>query len=277
MSTAQNGDVEIYYESFGDPADPTLVLINGLGSQCINYAVEWCELFVAEGYHVVRFDNRDTGLSSKLDGVDYALADMADDVIAVLDAIGVEKAHVLGLSMGGMIVQRVAIDHPERLLTITSAMSRTGEPGFGDSTPEALAILMGKPAKSRGEYIENQVGAHKVYGSKPEWLDDDMIRERAANAYDRCFCPEGIGRQMMAVGRDGSRDEALRQVQLPALVLHGSRDTLIQPSGGQHTADVIPNARYVEIDGMGHDYPAVVWKDWVSIWTSFVDETATAG
>ena len=273
MSTARNGDVEIHYESFGDPADPTLVLVNGLGSQSINYATEWCELFVAEGYRVVRFDNRDTGLSSKLDGVDYVLADMANDVIAVLDAIGVEKAHVLGLSMGGMIVQRLAIDHPDRLLTITSAMSRTGEPGFGDSTPEALAILMGKPASSREEYIENQVGAHKVYGSKPEWLDDDMLRERAAAAYDRCFCPEGIGRQMMAVGRDGSRDEELRKVQLPALVLHGSRDTLIQPDGGRHTADVIPNARYVEIEGMGHDYPRVVWKDWVSIWTEFVRDS----
>jgi pimeloyl-ACP methyl ester carboxylesterase len=274
MSTARNGDVEIYYESFGDPADPTLVLVNGLGSQCINYAVEWCELFVAEGYRVVRFDNRDIGLSSKLDGVAYVLADMADDVVAVLDAIGVEKAHVLGLSMGGMIVQRLAIDHPERLLTITSAMSRTGEPGFGDSTPEALAILMGKPAKSRDEYIESQVAAHKVYGSKPEWLDDDMLRERAANAYDRCFCPEGIGRQMMAVGRDDSRDEALRTVQLPALVLHGSRDTLIQPDGGRHTAEVIPNARYVEIEGMGHDYPTVLWKDWVSTWTEFVADAS---
>src|SRR4051794_34208515 len=179
MSTARNGDVELYYETFGDPADPTLVLINGLGSQSINYAVEWCELFVAEGYQVVRFDNRDTGLSSKLDGVAYTLADMADDVVAVLDAIGVPQAHVLGLSMGGMIVQRLAIVHPDRLLTITSAMSRTGEPGFGDSTPEALAILMGKPAGSRDEYIDNQVAALRVYGSKPEWLDDDMIRERA--------------------------------------------------------------------------------------------------
>jgi pimeloyl-ACP methyl ester carboxylesterase len=178
--------------------------------------------------------------------------------------------------MGGMIVQRLAIDHPERLITITSAMSRTGEPGFGDSTPEALAILMGKPAGSREEYIENQVSALRVYGSKPEWLDDDMIRERAANAYDRCFCPAGIGRQMMAVGGDGSRDEALRAVQLPALVIHGSRDTLIQPDGGRHTAEVIPNARYVEIEGMGHDYPPAVWNDWVTIWTSFVAEAANA-
>src|SRR5215213_627085 len=146
MSTAKNGDVEIYYERFGDPADSTLVLVNGLGSQCTNYTVEWVELFVAEGYRVLRLDNRDTGLSSKLEGVDYTLADMADDVVAVLDAEGVDRAHVMGLSMGGMIVQRLAIDHPDRLLTMTSVMSRTGEPGYGDSTPEALELLLAPPA-----------------------------------------------------------------------------------------------------------------------------------
>ena len=133
MSVARNGDVEIFYETFGDPGDPTLVLVNGLSSQCINFAAAWCERFVAEGYQVVRFDNRDVGLSSKLDGVPYAVTDMAADVIAVLDAIGVERAHVMGLSMGGMISERVAIDHPDRVLTLTSVMSRTGEPGFGDS------------------------------------------------------------------------------------------------------------------------------------------------
>jgi len=269
MSTAHNGTVEIYYESFGDPTDPTLVLINGLGSQCINYAVEWCELFVAEGYRVIRMDNRDTGLSSKLDGVAYDTKDMANDVIAVLDAAGVDRAHVMGLSMGGMIVQRLAIDHPDRLITMTSVMSRTGEPGFGDSTKEALDILMAPPAQSRDEYIENHVAALRVYGSKPEWLDDEVSRARAAAAFDRCFCPDGVRRQMQAIMADGSRDEELRGVQLPALVLHGTRDTLVSPSGGRHTADVIPNARYVEIEGMGHDYPPAVWKEWVSIWSTF--------
>src|SRR4051812_1515883 len=215
MSTAQNGDVEIYYESFGDPSDPTLVLINGLGSQCINYAVEWCELFVAEGYRALRMDNRDTGLSSKLEDVSYTPADMADDVIAVLDAEGVQRAHVSGVSMGGMIVQQLLIDHPDRLITATSVMSRTGEPGFGDSAPDALAFLVAPPAKSREEYIEHQVKALHVYGSKPEWLDDDLTRARAAAAYDRCFCPPGIGRQMGAVMAGGSRDEQLRKVDLP--------------------------------------------------------------
>ena len=196
MSVARNGDVEIHYETFGDAGDPPLVLVNGLGSQCINYDVEWCELFAAEGYRVIRFDNRDVGLSSKLDGIEYSVADMADDVLAVLDAEGIDRAHVMGLSMGGMIVQRLAIDHPDRLLTMTSVMSRTGEPGFGDSAPEALAILTAPPATSREEYIDNHVAAIAIYGSKPEWIDDDETRARAAAAYDRCFCPAGIGRQM---------------------------------------------------------------------------------
>jgi pimeloyl-ACP methyl ester carboxylesterase len=269
VSIARNGEVEIHYESFGADDAPALVLVNGLGSQCINYDVEWCELFAAEGYRVIRFDNRDVGLSSKLDGVDYSVVDMTEDVLAVLDAEGIDRAHVMGLSMGGMIVQRLAIDHPERLLTMTSVMSRTGEPGFGDSAPEALAFLTAPPASSRDEYIDNHVAAIGVYGSTPEWIDEAETRARAAAAYDRCFCPAGIGRQMKAVMQDGSRDEALRALTVPTLVMHGSRDTLIQPSGGRHTAEVIPDARYVEVEGMGHDYPRAVWKQWVETWSAF--------
>jgi len=149
MSTARNGEVDIHYEVFGDPNNPTLLLVNGLGSQCINYAEQWCELFCEEGFRVVRFDNRDVGLSSKLDGIDYSLGDMGDDAIAVLDAIGCEKAHVMGCSMGGMIVQRLAIDHGDRLLSMTTVMSRTGEPRYGDSSEAALAFLMAPPAPSR--------------------------------------------------------------------------------------------------------------------------------
>jgi pimeloyl-ACP methyl ester carboxylesterase len=195
---------------------------------------------------------------------------MANDAIAVLDAIGVERAHVMGCSMGGMIVQRLAIDHPDRLLSITSVMSRTGEPDYGESSPEALAFLMARPPSSRADYIDNHVAALRVYGSKPEWLDEEFLRARAAAAFDRCFCPAGIARQMGAVMHDGSRADALRQVDLPALVMHGSRDTLIAPSGGRRTAELIPGARYVEIEGMGHDYPAAVWPDWVATWSDFV-------
>jgi pimeloyl-ACP methyl ester carboxylesterase len=273
MGTAMNGEVEIYYESFGDPSEPTLLLINGLGSQCINYAADWCELFCQEGFHVVRFDNRDVGLSTKLDGTDYSLADMADDAIAVLDAVGVRKAHVMGCSMGGMIVQRLAIDHPDRLLSMTSAMSRTGEAGYGDSSTAALAFLTAPPAPSRSAYIDHHVAALGVYGSKPEWLDEKLIRARAGAAYDRCFCPPGVGRQMRAVMHDGSRAGQLSEVDLPALVIHGSRDTLIDPSGGRQTAALIPGARFVEIDGMGHDYPPAVWGEWVSLWSAFAKDS----
>ncbi len=269
MSTAHNGAVEIYYEQFGNPEEPTLLLINGLGSQCLNYQAEWCQLFCDEGFHVVRFDNRDVGLSSKLEGTDYTLADMADDAVAVLDALGVEQAHVMGCSMGGMIVQRLSLDHPDRVLSLTSVMSRTGEAGYGESSKEALAFLLAPPAPSRAAYIERQVAALHVYGSKPEWLDEDAIRARAAAAYDRCFYPEGVGRQMKAVASDGSRAEQLAELDLPALVIHGSRDTLIDPSGGRRTAALIPGARYVEIDGMGHDYPPPVWREWVSTWSEF--------
>ena len=277
MAVARNGDVEIYYETFGAAGDPALVLVNGLGSQCINMAVEWCERYVAEGYRVIRLDNRDVGLSTKLEGVGYSLSDMADDVVAVLDAEGIRRAHVLGVSMGGMIVQRLAIDHPDRLLSMTSVMSRTGEPGYGESAPEALAVLVAPPAKSREEHVESHVAALGVYGSKPEWIDPDEARARAGAAYDRCFCPPGIGRQMRAVGRDGSRDEELRSVSVPTLVLHGSRDRLIDPSGGRHTAEVIPGARFVEIEGMGHDYPRAVWDQWVRTWADFAAEQVPAG
>ena len=270
MGTARNGNVEIHFESFGDPNRPTLLLVNGLGSQCINYAVEWCQMFCDEGFQVVRFDNRDVGLSTKLEEPGYSLADMADDSIAVLDAVGVERAHVMGCSMGGMIVQRLAIDHPDRLLSVTSVMSRPGEPGYGDSSADALAFLMAAPPSSRSDYIDHQVAALRVYGSKPEWLDEDAIRARASAAFDRCFCPAGIARQMRAVVIDGSRADELRQVDLPALVIHGSRDTLIDPSGGRRTAELIPGARYVEIVGMGHDYPTAVWRQWVDTWSDFV-------
>jgi pimeloyl-ACP methyl ester carboxylesterase len=276
MATARHGAVEIHYESFGDPGRPTLLLVNGLGSQCINYPVEWCEMFCDEGFRVVRFDNRDVGLSTKLDGAEYALADMAGDAVAVLDDLGVDAAHVMGCSMGGMIAQRLAIDHAERLLSMTSVMSRTGEPGYGDSSQAALGFLMAPPPPDRAAYVDNQVAALRVYGSKPEWLDDGWIRSRAAAAYDRCFSPAGIRRQMAAVMKDGSRADQLRRVDLPVLVLHGSRDTLIDPSGGRRTAELVPGARYVELEGMGHDYPPAVWERWVSTWSDFAAGAAGA-
>jgi pimeloyl-ACP methyl ester carboxylesterase len=269
MSTALNGEVGLYYESFGSPADATLLLVNGLGSQCINFDERWCEKFAARGFRVIRFDNRDTGLSSKLDDGAYALRDMADDALAVLDGAGVERAHVMGVSMGGMIVQRLAIEHGDRLLSMTSVMSRTGEEEYGRSSPEALAVMMAKPPTTLEEHIESQVAQRRIYGSKPEWIDEEYLRARAAKAFDRCFYPAGLARHMQAVMRDGDRSAELRALQVPALVLHGDRDTLIDPSGGRRTAELIPGARYVEIEGMGHDYPSAIWDRWVDIWADF--------
>jgi pimeloyl-ACP methyl ester carboxylesterase len=273
---ARNGTAALYFESLGDPDLPTLLLVNGLGAQCINFSEDLCRRFSDEGFRVIRFDNRDVGLSSKMDNVDYSLSDMADDAVAVLDEVGVAQAHVLGCSLGGMIVQRLAIDHPERLLTVTSVMSRTGEPGFGESSDEALAFLVTPLPASRQANIDRHVDAQHLYGSKPEWLDDDAIRAHAGIAFDRCFCPSGVGRQLRAALMDGSRDEELRNVTLPVLVVHGSRDTLIGPTGGQHTAAVIPGARYVEITGMGHDYPPAVWDQLVGTWSGFVRDAEPA-
>ena len=267
MPTARNGDVALYYETFG--TGPTLLLINGLGSQCINFDEQWCEKFAARGFRVIRYDNRDMGLSSKLDDVAYTLRDMAADALAVLDAAGAERAHVLGVSLGGAIVQRLAIEHGARLLSMTSMMSTTSEAEYGQSTPEALEVLMRKPARTRDEYAENQITAIGVYGSKREWIDEQYLRARAARAFDRCYNPAGVARQMVAVMSDGSRADELRALAVPTLVIHGDRDTLIDPSGGRRTAELIPGARYVEIEGMGHDYPAAVWDLLVDTWADF--------
>jgi pimeloyl-ACP methyl ester carboxylesterase len=274
MPTARNDDVELYFETFGAADDPTLLLVNGLGSQCTNYDERWCEKYAAEGYQVVRFDNRDTGLSSKLGGRTYTLRDMARDAVAVLDAADVGRAHVMGVSMGGMIVQRLAIDHADRLLSATSVMSRTGEADYGQSSPEALAVLMAAPATTRDEYVDRQIAALQVYGSKPEWIDEPYLRARAARAFDRCYHPAGVARQMQAIMHDGDRADELRTVSVPMLVVHGDRDTLIDPSGGRRTAELVPDARYVEIEGMGHDYPMAVWDHWVETWAAFVRSIA---
>lgn len=282
MAMAQNGNCEIYYESFGDPNDPTLLLVNGLGSQCINYHEDWCAMFVARGLHVVRFDNRDVGMSSKFDtapvgaqGEAYTISDMAADGVAVLDAIGVEHAHVMGLSMGGMIVQVMAIEQSDRLLSMTSVMSRTGERGYGGSTAEAFALLTAPPAVDRLSFIAAHIEGLRVWGS-PAFADEARWRRDAERAFDRCFHPSGTGRQYHAVGAAPPRAELLRQVTTPSLVMHGDCDTLIDISGGRRTAELIPGARFEVIEGLGHDYPPQLWDRWVDLVGSFVASTSRA-
>ncbi|HTH07787.1 MAG TPA: alpha/beta hydrolase [Ilumatobacteraceae bacterium] len=271
MPYAHNGDCDVYYETFGDPANPTLLLVNGLGSQSINYKDAWCQMFADEGLHVVRYDNRDVGLSTKYEGapVDdqnaaYRLSDMANDGMAVLDALGVERAHVMGLSMGGMIVQQMAIDHADRLITMTSVMSSTGEPDYRRSDPRAFELLTAPPATNREEYVQQWIDGLHVWGS-PEFADEGRWRTDANAAFDRCFHPSGPVRQFFAVGASGSRADGLRDVKVPTLVMHGDKDTLIEPIGGERTAELIPGARYELIEGMGHDYPPQLWRQWVDL------------
>lgn len=265
MPYAKNGDVELYYETFGSASDPTLLMVNGLGSQSINYKDDLCDRFVAAGFHVIRFDNRDVGLSTHFHDspVDpqrpaYVLSDMANDAIAVLDAVGVEAAHVVGASMGGMIVQQLAIAHRRRLLSATSIMSNTGESEYGGSTPEALAQLTAPPATTRDESIERSVINSRIWGS-PEFFDEERLRADAARSYDRCFDPAGVGRQYLAIRASQWANE-LPGVTTPMLVIHGDADTLIDISGGRRTAELVPGARLVEIEGMGHDYPPQLWE-----------------
>jgi pimeloyl-ACP methyl ester carboxylesterase len=276
MAVARNGQTEIYYDSFGSPDDPTLLMVNGLGSQCINYAEDWCRRFVDRGLRVLRFDNRDVGLSTHFTdapvgskGECYVLSDMAADAIAVLDAAGVGGAHVMGLSMGGMIVQTLAIEHPDRVLTMTSVMSTTGEPEYGASSPEAFALLTGPPATDRDSAIARHIKGLRVWGS-PEFADEARWAADAGRAFERCFDPEGVRRQFLAVGASPSRADALRGVTAPTLVMHGDKDTLIDQSGGRRTAELIPGARFELMEGMGHDYPPQLWDRWVELITGHI-------
>jgi len=271
MAYAHNGDCTIYYETFGDPGHPALLMVNGLGSQCINYKAEWCEMFAARGLFVIRFDNRDMGLSTHFtdapvgeQGECYRISDMAADAVAVLDDLGIAAAHIMGLSMGGMIVQTIAIEHRARVLTMTSVMSHTGEPEYGASAPEALAQLTAPPASDRESAIRRSVDGLKIWGS-PEFADEARWSKDAELAFERCFDPAGTTRQFMAIRASGSRADALRRLDVPTLVMHGSKDTLIPPDGGVRTAELIPGARFELIEGMGHDYPPQLWQRWVDL------------
>ncbi len=268
---AEHDHVSIYYDTFGHVDDPCLLLVNGLGSQCINFHDDWCAMFADRGLHVVRFDNRDVGLSTKFDewptgphGAAYTISDMAADGMVVLDALQVKRAHVMGLSMGGTIAQTMAIEHPHRLITMTSVMSTTGEPEFQRSTRQAAELLLAPPAHDREGYIQQWIDGLREWGS-PEFADEARWRRDAERAFDRCFHPSGPTRQYLAVMASEPRAERLRHVTVPTLVIHGDKDRLIDAIGGQRTAELIPGARFEVIEGMGHDYPPQLWPRWVDL------------
>jgi pimeloyl-ACP methyl ester carboxylesterase len=269
--------LDIAFERFGDVALPPVLLIMGLGTQMLGWPDGFCSALAARGMQVIRFDNRDIGLSSHLSdapppdvravmmgdasSASYRLSDMAGDVTGLLDALGLDSAHLVGASMGGMIAQTVAIEHPGRVRSLTSIMSTTGDPAVGRPTQRALAALLSPPAATREEAIERTVSILRVTGSPGFDLDEADVRLRTGLAFDRSHDPVGVARQLAAIGASGDRTEGLRSVSVPTLVMHGADDPLVNVSGARATADAIPGAELVVYDGMGHNLPRELWDD----------------
>lgn len=280
MPIMQANDIEIYFETFGNPDHEALLLVNGLGTQAIGYEVEFCESLSSMGFHVIRFDNRDVGLSTHIDAeptdvlqafgaamageevlAPYTLSDLAADAVGLLEGLGIESAHILGSSMGGMIVQTMAIEAPSRVRTVTSVMSTTGEREYGTPDPDCLqglaAIMV--PAETREERIESGIALQKLIGTPGAW-DPDRVRARVAEQVDRSFDPDGTARQMTAILASGSRADGLAEVDLPMMVLHGDADRLVNISGGRRTAELVKEAEFRLMKGMGHDLPPGYWQ-----------------
>lgn len=269
--------IVIAYERFGDEQAPPVLLIMGIGAQLVGWPEGFCAELVARGLHVIRFDNRDAGLSSHfpdapvpdlaaaltgdLSTASYTLSDMAADAVGLLDALGLGSAHIVGASMGGMIAQTIAIEHPHRVWSLTSMMSTTGDRSVGQPTAEALRALAGPPPVGRDDVIDRSVRALKAVGSPGFRVDEAELRERAGRSYDRASNPLGIARQAAAIIASGDRTEPLRSVRVPVLVIHGADDAMCDVSGGRATAQAIPGAELVVIDGMGHDLPRELWPE----------------
>jgi pimeloyl-ACP methyl ester carboxylesterase len=271
----QVGDVELCYEPFGDPDRPAVLLVMGLGTQMIGWHADFCAELADRGFHVIRYDNRDVGRSThfsdrpapkpreivtrRIRRPAYRLADMADDGLGLLHELGIDTAHVVGASMGGMIAQTMAARHPHRVLSLVSIMSSTGSRWSGQPAPRILPVFLQKPAASREDYQERLVKLFALVGSPGFARDDDELRELAGVSWDRGVDPAGFARQLGAIIASGHRVADLKQIRAPALVIHGRSDRLVRPSGGRATARAIPDARLDLIDEMGHDLPRGVW------------------
>lgn len=274
MRATANG-IEIEYETFGPPDGEALLLIMGLGAQLTLWDPEFCEELADRGYYAIRFDNRDVGLSTYFDHagvpdltrltsgareeanfeIAYSLDDMADDAVGLLEALSIERAHVVGASMGGMIAQAVAIRHPRRVRSLVSIMSATGNPDGPQAKPAVLAKLLAPPAANREAQIEQSLELRRTIGSPGFPFDQRRARRNAARDYDRAFHPQGAARQTAAIASHGDREAALRQLAVPTLVIHGSDDPLVPLGNGERTARAIPDAELLVIEGMGHDIP----------------------
>ncbi len=282
MAKVQANGIEIEYESFGD-GDETLLLIMGLGAQMILWDEVFCGLLAARGLRVIRFDNRDVGLSTHFDAAGvpnvvemmgqlakgelpespYTVDDMADDSAALLDALGVDRAHVCGASMGGMIAQTMAFRHPARTKSLVSVMSSTGDPSLPQGKPEVMALLAQAPPTDRAGYVDYSVNMWRTVGSPGFEFDEAATRERSGRHFDRNFDPGGVGRQLAAVFAHGDRTERLAAVRAPTLVIHGTADPLVPVEAGAATHAAIPGAEILLIEGMGHDFARGTWPQMV--------------
>jgi pimeloyl-ACP methyl ester carboxylesterase len=278
MKARANG-IELEYESFGNLADPTILLIMGLGAQLTLWPLPFVEALVERGFHVVRYDNRDVGLSTKLDHarpprigmlvlqrllrlrprVPYTIGDMAADAVGLLDALGIEKAHIVGASMGGMIAQVFAATYPDRTLSLTSIMSTTGNPRLSRASREAMDVLVNRPKTDDFEaLVAHGVRASKVLAGPAFPVEPEVLEARVRETIQRSNYPDGFARQVAAIVADGDRRERLKTIKAPAVVIHGTDDTLVPIDGGRDTAASIPGARLVEVRGMGHNVPVEV-------------------
>jgi pimeloyl-ACP methyl ester carboxylesterase len=281
--------ITLAYDEFGDPADPPLLMIHGLGAQMIAWREEFLQMLADRGLRVIRFDNRDAGLSTHLEGMPdiramlggdmssakYSLLDMAADTLGLLDQLGIESAHVVGVSMGGMIAQTIAAQHPERVRSLTSIMSTTGERAVSQSTPEAQASLLAPRPTTPEEAAERAVEGARVIGS-PGMIDEEWVRKLGRWGFERAYDPPGFARQMAAIWAARDRTEDVRKIKAPTLVVHGEVDPLIPVTGGRATAAAIEGSELMVIEGMGHDLPRQLWPRVVDAIADHVEQAQAA-
>lgn len=296
MANLTANGIRIEYDTIGDHRQPPLLLIMGLGAQMIFWDDDFCREIANRGFHVIRFDNRDCGLSTHFPemGVPdvvkavmaalagekveapYSLGDMAADTVGLLDGLGIASAHVVGASMGGIIAQTIAINHPARVLSMTSIMSTTGNLELPQAKPEALSVLLTPTPSDRAQFVDHMVQSFRTIGSPGFELDEERFRDRIGRAFDRSYDPAGVARQLVAALADGDRKPRLRSVRTPTVVIHGKEDPLVPVEAGVDTADAIQGARLVVIDGMGHDLPRGAWPQIVEAIAGVADSTDRA-